>query len=217
MQVTGYFLLDPRTRAVRYVGITTRDPNIRYADHINGAKRNEGDRKNPFKVNWIRSLLALGLKPEFIKQTIFDEMADALRWEIETIARLRSEGCDLTNATNGGEGNVGWVPSLKTRQRQALAKLGKKRGPHSIATRLKISLANAGQTHTPEQDRLQSERMMGKSLPLEQRLKIGNASRGRKCPHTPEQDAKQSRSIFITFLRKRLVRDILNAWEIQAA
>src|SRR6266550_5497194 len=93
-----YALIDPRTRDVRYIG-KADNPGVRFQRHINDVKR--GDKS--YKANWIRSLLAKGLRPVF---RIIDEVLKT-EWqaaEAAYIAVYREEGCRLVNTHPGGEG-----------------------------------------------------------------------------------------------------------------
>jgi hypothetical protein len=56
-----YHLVDPRTRAVRYVG-KTGNPKSRLRAHIQEAR----ERQNTAKKQWIAELLAAGLEPLLI-------------------------------------------------------------------------------------------------------------------------------------------------------
>lgn len=102
-----YLLLDPRTDAVRYVGVT--HGRTRLAEHVYSAKR-----LRTHTATWIRSLLREGLRP--IQREI--EQGCGGGWverEMHWIAEYRSCGADLTNHTNGGEGVLGWVPTDEQR------------------------------------------------------------------------------------------------------
>jgi len=93
--VSIYALSDPRTREVRYVGKTT-DPRQRLRQHSSDSR----GRITPTKA-WLRSLRRDGLTP--IMQVLETCTADA--WEERErhhIARLRAEGCRLTNLAEGG-------------------------------------------------------------------------------------------------------------------
>jgi len=94
-----YALICPAGK-IRYIG-KTNDPVKRLRRHISRAKYYE---TKSHAANWIRSLLKTGEKPTL---RVLEELADEEDWaskEIEAIARYRLSGCDLTNATVGGEG-----------------------------------------------------------------------------------------------------------------
>lgn len=123
--------------AVRYVGKTSR-PKQRLACHVSDAKCG----KCRYVMNWIRSLLSIGLRPVMqVGYAAFSE-AEANRVETLWITTLREEGASLTNLTLGGEGMRGHVVSDGTRVKQAEAKRGKL---HSTETKRRMSAAHSGE------------------------------------------------------------------------
>jgi hypothetical protein len=90
-----YSLSDPRTNQIRYIG-KSDNPKIRLESHLK-------DKKFNHKVNWIRSLSILKLKPivEVVDEVAEDEWQF---WEIHYISLFKSWGFKLTNSTLGGEG-----------------------------------------------------------------------------------------------------------------
>ena len=92
-----YTLTDPRDGRVRYVG-KTNNKETRLANHISNAKT---IKHNRHVCNWIKELLALGLKPVF---KVIEECVD--NWaerEVSWIAHYKAIGCKLTNNSIGGE------------------------------------------------------------------------------------------------------------------
>jgi len=144
-----YLLIDPRDHRIRYVGKST-NPTARLAAHLR-------DRSTTRKANWLRTLTAAGLRPTLtVVETGEGEWQYAeTRW----ILNLRAAGCDLTNATDGGEGLHNPTEQTRTRiadaqraiwndpdirlQRRALMAPG---SPRNAA----ISAALRGRPHTPE-------------------------------------------------------------------
>jgi hypothetical protein len=197
-----YGLIDPRDNELRYVGYTS-DEKKRYKSHLSKSSLKENTHKN----NWIKSLLALDLKP--IMEVICDyETAEELpQREIQWIANMRILGNDLTNATDGGDGVMkgrkhseetkkkiseavlgeknhnygkkGKPMSEETKKKLLEAKLGKK---HSEETKQKISEANKGKKHSEESKRKMSEAKLGKPNPMseETKKKISEAHKGKK-------------------------------------
>ena len=129
-----YTLSDPETKQVRYVGWTT-NLKSRLKWHISDAKTRAGKQH---KRHWVKSLLNKNLKP--LMDTIETGIGDGWQ-EIEKrwIKHYRDDGCSLVNATAGGEGVVGFIPSPEWRRKQSIARTGK---PHPLtpAGREKISL-----------------------------------------------------------------------------
>jgi hypothetical protein len=166
--VTGYVygLFDSRRPIllwdVRYIGMTTQSsPHVRLGAHISEAK---GGREN-YRLKWIRSVLAEGGKIVLkvlethkasnrltLKETLCER-------ECVWIAEGRRQGWRLTNATDGGEGAVGYVPTEETRQR--------------------LSETQKGRPHSPEHVEKVAATHRGRRRSAETRSKIGAASKGR--------------------------------------
>lgn len=88
-----YYLIDPITNKVRYIGITN-NPERRLKEHIRDSKR-----KNSHKDNWIKKLIKFNLLP-IQKVVLENESKDfIIQKEIDSI----KEYTDLTNSTSGGE------------------------------------------------------------------------------------------------------------------
>jgi hypothetical protein len=156
-----YALLDPRTDAVRYVGWSF-NAKRRLKNHL------KVDGKHTHKANWIRSLLALGLKPQLkILETGTGNWADQERW---WIAKSRFYGADLTNDTDGGEGTVGHRPTEEWKRQHSAFMIGKQYSKDSKRTqewkdqsslRLLGNQHSKGCIHTKEQNAQQSVFMKG--------------------------------------------------------
>ncbi len=168
-----YVLEDPRTEGVvRYVGVTHGKPQQRLRDHIRGAER--GVRYH--SATWIRSLLRENVQPlmHVIHQGQGDTWASVETW---WIAWHRAWGFNLTNHTDGGEGNVGITVSAETRAKQSAAKKGGKHSPEHIAKmratmgtaeyKARHSALHKGHTKSPETLAKMSESMKarGKQTP----------------------------------------------------
>ncbi len=112
-----YGLIDPRTDKIRYVGwcqILKR----RYSEHLSDARLGDKGYKN----NWIRKLLANELKPEMviIEETIYSLRIEKEQYWIKYYGRE-----NLTNGTDGGEGNLGWIPSQEWRDNASKRSIGR--------------------------------------------------------------------------------------------
>jgi len=135
-----YALKDPRTDAIRYVGITNQKLKDRLYQHTKENNRNH-------RCNWIKSILNIGLSPEIEMLATVD---DSLRVEAEKgwIAFFRKIGADLVNATDGGEGLLN--PSKETRIKLSRAQMGNKKflgHRHSPDTKARMSKSQMGNTH----------------------------------------------------------------------
>ena len=91
-----YVLKDPRTSIVRYVGATTQTLNKRLVGHVWDAKNLSGTRK----INWIKQLLELELKPiiELIEET--EEWIEREKYWYNYYKAIT----ELVNTNNGGQG-----------------------------------------------------------------------------------------------------------------
>jgi len=179
-----YVLRDPRNNAVRYVGFTQKTLSKRLSGHV--SQRNG---KN-HRAHWIKQLYDLGLRP--IIQPIFTWDDPGIKWQLverNWIKELRAIGWKLTNTTDGGEGMLGYSPSIETRQKHSAAITGRK---HSPEAREKISAALVGNKYgcgnkgkklgpksTEHRTKL-SAANIGKKQTLESRQKISLANTGLK-------------------------------------
>lgn len=148
-----YGLFDPITDELRYIG-KTNDIVKRRSGHLR-------DKSKTYKANWIRSLLALGLKPEM--RTIAGPFADELEALLEEsrliVAHLEA-GDRLTNLATctAPSGMCGKKHSEETRKKMSDSRRGEKhwaygkKGPehpaygcvHSDESRKKVSDALTG-------------------------------------------------------------------------
>lgn len=171
-----YGLIDPRTpsrlSSVRYVGKTER-PESRVARHVVQARAGSHHR-----ANWIRALLAEGLRPALLVLEVVPDGASLELAEIRWIERLRTTN-DLVNGTAGGTGGSTrpgppWNKGLRT-------------GPQSAAHRAAIGAGGRGKHgHRPS---------------AETRAKLSAARRGR--PHSPEHVAAQAAATRRTYAARR--------------
>lgn len=171
---TIYMLSDPNTGRVRYVGKTIKGWRQRLSLHLVQAQR-----LRHHCANWIRSL---GVRPTLTTlEEIVGSLEDGAKAERMWIAHLRSEGCNLTNLTDGGEGMCGYRPTAEVRARIGASQTGKRL---SDETKAKISLANRGRRHSLETRQRMSASRIG--------LKYGPETRAKHAQyrHTPETRAK---------------------------
>jgi hypothetical protein len=85
-----YELIDPRTQAIRYVGITV-NPKARYLDHCR-------DSLPVAKGDWVNELIEQGLAPIMnIRETIMEGEEFALEREKYWIQTYAAQGIDLLN------------------------------------------------------------------------------------------------------------------------
>lgn len=123
-----YYLVDPTTREIRYVGYT-KNIMHRYRGHLRGSCDIRKVDWDSHKCCWIRSLIGQNLKPMFVIVCIVQTHEEAQRIEIALIASLRQRNVQLTNGTIGGDGGS---QGQEARIKMRLAKLGKKRKQEHI-------------------------------------------------------------------------------------
>lgn len=113
-----YCLRCPETGDIRYIG-KTRNPKTRLAAHISKAK---GMHLRHHCSEWIRSIIAIGLKPEL--DVIFEVPAGE-NWEFHEkrlISEYREAGHNLVNLTGGGVGFFQPSPELLALRGKARSK-----------------------------------------------------------------------------------------------
>ena len=96
-QVSIYVLIDPRSGFIRYVGKSTQ-PYKRLSNHCC-----LGRLDTSHKANWIRSLLRCGLRPR-LKNLESVQENKANERERFWISKLKADGVNLVNETDGGDG-----------------------------------------------------------------------------------------------------------------
>lgn len=101
MEAYIYVLKCPISNQVRYVG-KCRNLKARMRQHMYEANHERYYRSH--RSCWIRSLLKKGLLPILEVDVALASMSGWKTAEQERIAYYRGLGCDLTNATNGGDG-----------------------------------------------------------------------------------------------------------------
>ncbi len=172
---TVYSLSTP-SEGVRYVGVTV-NTRKRMSAHVYRAGRGEKTRKD----NWIRSLVAPPVM-NVLESGTGDGWQEA---EIKWIAFYRSAGCDLTNATIGGEGCRGFKHSEQTKTSQSAASAGR---TLSDSHKTAISKALTGKTRSPEQ----RAALRGRKVTAETKKRMSIAQKGH--PVTADTLSKMSAS-----------------------
>ncbi len=137
------------------------------------------------KGNWLRSLLALGMKPT--QEILFEvPMWQWQVWEMTIIQWYRALGWIVVNTAEGGDG-----VTVFTDEMRAKCGLGFKGRHHTPEARAKIAAGARGRKQSAEQRAKISAAHKGKPHPphtAEHRAKIGEALRGIKL--SPERVQK---------------------------
>lgn len=137
-----YLLIDPITNEIRYVGQTI-DLKSRFFKHCR-------DKGKYHKAIWIQRLKRLGYKPIMKVIQSFENISDEdlNNAEIYWIKQIKDLGNDLTNSTEGGQGNIGHKHSLETRLMMSKNRQGRKAWNKGIKAtldaRLNMSKAHSG-------------------------------------------------------------------------
>lgn len=171
-----YALCEPGTRTVRYIG-KTASPKKRFRAHLWASCKLKSH-----LGNWLRSLGEA--VPNFVLLREVPE-SEGNSAEINYIRIAReSLGMELVNATEGGEGVSGWIPSAETRAKIGAANSGEN---CSAETRAKKSAAISGKKHPlfgkhllPETCAKISSSNSGKIRSAETRARISAANLGEK-------------------------------------
>lgn len=158
---------------IRYVGRTKHeDPNRRLKDHLWNARKDK-----PYHVyNWIRQVISSG------SSVIITVLENNLSWEDSGtkeayyIKKLKSEGYDLTNMTEGGEGSIGVVRSVEYRRKLSASHTGKKFSPEHIDNLRNVWV---GRKHSLETRQKISQSQKGRIFSEETRMKMSLAAKNR--------------------------------------
>lgn len=158
-----YALHDPTDRSARvYVG-KTLDPKGRYYAHCSPSK------SKAIRAEWIKSLLARGVKPEMVTLEVVSPDGDWQEAERFWIESLRAMGASMANHTLGGEGIPGYRHTREMRARFSAARKGQGKGvPKSPEHTAKMRAALKGRTISPATlaaVRRQGEARRGKPMP----------------------------------------------------
>lgn len=121
---------------VRYLGVTSKFPEQRLAEHLYEAK---STKKKTHRLNWLRGLD----QPPMIEVIEWVLPGDRVEREKYWISLFKDYGHKLVNGTDGGEGTPGrkYVHSIKTRAKLRVSALGRKE--ISDETRKKMSVASS--------------------------------------------------------------------------
>ena len=192
MEYKIYFLIDPRTGEVRYVGKTTKKLTYRL---MNGHMQ---DSSRTHKTNWIKSLKKEGLLPE-IKLVKICESEGRCNYAEEFYIKLlgradKSKGI-LVNATDGGEDTTGRILSEETKRKISKGNKGKLLGrklPEEVKKKMMKTRSNFSEKKKKEISRKISEANKGREMSDETKEKLREINLGRT--HSQEIKDKISKN-----------------------
>jgi hypothetical protein len=208
-----YTLTDPRNGMPFYVG---KGHGKRCEFHLDEAKYYT--KRKSKKLNKIRKLMSLGMKPIITKVEENVSDAQAIDFECLLIAEMRDIGIPLTNMTDGGDGAKGYKHTEEHKQmmrelfagrifteehRQAMSK------PKSKEGRANIAKARLTTTYRPSEEtkRKTSEALLGRPSPMKGRKQSEEAkakmSAWRKGLSKPKVDCPHCQKSIAVNVAKR--------------
>ena len=177
MEYKIYFLKDPRTNQIRYVGKTTKKLSHRL---LNGHLK---DKSKTHKTSWINSLKKENLIPiiELVKFCSSEKLCNfSESFFIKLFGRADRNNGILVNATDGGEGVAGRILSQKTKNKIGKANKIKLSGIKFTDERkknLKISYKNIPEETKKETAKKISIANTGKKHSKKSKIKMSNAQK----------------------------------------
>jgi len=151
MKFIIYGLIDPRTKELRYIGMSSTGLK-RPKTHLNPSTYNKS---NTYVYCWIKSLVKENLQPEIM---VIDECSSYIELqdlEIFYINYFKAIGCKLTNLREGGlGGKYGEKQAPEIIAKRNATKKSNNKLPHKMSeeSRLKISLIQKGQIRNPRSE-----------------------------------------------------------------
>lgn len=116
-----YGLVCPKTKQIRYIGKSSYGLK-RPREHF---KPSNYMKQHNHKAHWIKNLIEQGLKPDIVILKEAPTAEELSQLEIDTIKEYRTRYNNdntLTNSTDGGEGNLGWIPTEETKVNMSKAR-----------------------------------------------------------------------------------------------
>src|SRR3989304_3283957 len=90
-----YGLIDPLTKELRYIGMTTRTLDVRLTEHVNNLAGTAG----PYLKNWIKKIKRNNFQPQIfeIETVLFKDWVEAEKF---WISYFKDKGFNLVNLSN---------------------------------------------------------------------------------------------------------------------
>ncbi len=188
MEYKIYFLKDPLTNQIRYVGKTTKELNKRLA---NGHLR---DNSKTHKTNWLNSLKKDGLIPfiELVKICKNEKMCCfSEQFFIKLLGRADKNEGILVNSTDGGEGVPGRILSQATKDKIGKSNIGKSLGRKVSEQEKeirKIAYKNIPEEVKEQTSKKISKANFGKKKSKQAILNMSNSQSKRESPSQKTKD-----------------------------
>jgi hypothetical protein len=183
-----YYLIDPETKEIRYVGISV-NPRQRYRAHLTTREKSRC-------ACWIKSLRGRCAVPHMRIIAWVQDEEEAKRIEVGLIARLSN----LTNLTDGGDGGVLPEACAKmsvshhgvklSESHRAAQSAGQRKRYENLEARMKMKVAADRAWSNPESRVRASAASTGRRMPAEACERIRATLMGHKV--TEEARAKMS-------------------------
>ena len=196
-----YVYIDPRNNEPFYVG---KGRGRRYKHHLNSAKSDlHYKESNRLKINKIRKILGSGMEPII---EIFSDLSenDSFIMEMNLISkygRMDLGTGTLTNLSEGGEGQSGWIPDDDYRKRMSDSTRGEKNGMfgknQSNETKEKIKNKALGREVSESTRKKMSDQRIGEmngffgKKHTDESLKIMSINRKGKCKGKDNSGSKK--------------------------
>lgn len=155
-----YGLLDPRSKNLRYLGITSRSLAQRFSEHLYPRHMDK-----TYRANWIHQLRALNMQPIPVPLAEFSNRQDACDAEIWWAAKSKAAGLPMVNTAPGGD-----IPHMLGRKHTPETRAKIQRALNRPETRKKLSLVSKGKQKGPLSPIIRekiSRALRGKPKPLE--------------------------------------------------
>ena len=172
-RTSGIYVIANTKNGKVYIGQTSNGFNHRWKSHKNQLRGCY--HSNPhLQAAWDK----YGAKSFKFLVLEYCEIEQLNEREMHHIAIYKARGLAY-NLTDGGEGTLGYIPTLETRAKMSVAQKGRKHTPETLA---KISAGNKGKKMSHESRAKISAAKKGKIASSETRAKMSAIRKGRKMP-----------------------------------
>jgi hypothetical protein len=166
-----YCLMDPDSGEIRYVGKTSVGLK-RIDQHLKSARKSNPKTR---VQRWISRVVSEGKIPRVAILDYAESDDELCRLEIMWITNCRDCGCNLTNMSDGGDGNRGFKHSEETKRK--LAEISRNL---PAVVRAKQSVAQRAAPFSEKRSKSVSAALVGKKLSQEHCENISRGKKGKK-------------------------------------